>query len=56
VWAVTLNEQGLVGGDAEAARTRLAAELGVPVFLPLRDDLAELVEIVKHRIETQEAP
>ena len=56
VWALTLNEHGLVGSEAEAARTRLAAELGVPVFLPLRDDLAGLVEIVKQRIGTKEAP
>ena len=50
VWAVTLNEQGLSAGAAEDARGRLAAELGVPVFLPLHDDLSPLVEVIRQRI------
>jgi hypothetical protein len=42
-----LNEQGLAGSAAEVARSTLAAELGLPVFLPLRDDLGRLAEIVR---------
>lgn len=49
VWAVTLNEERLSEGGAEAARQRLEAELGMPVFLPLRDGLAPLVELLRDR-------
>jgi len=47
VLAITLNEEGLAGAAAEVARSTLAAELGLPVFLPLRDDLGPLAEIVR---------
>jgi predicted RecB family endonuclease len=36
---------------AEEARSRLAEKLGIPVVLPLRDDLNDLVEIIKNRID-----
>jgi uncharacterized NAD-dependent epimerase/dehydratase family protein len=49
VWAVTLNEQGLSPAEAEAARSRIKAELGLPVYLPLRDDLAQLAEVISER-------
>jgi uncharacterized NAD-dependent epimerase/dehydratase family protein len=49
VWAVTLNETGLDDEAAEAARSQLSRELGVPVFRPLRDDLAPLVQVVRER-------
>jgi uncharacterized NAD-dependent epimerase/dehydratase family protein len=51
VWAVTLNEEDLADQEAETARSRLAGELGIPVVLPLRDDLGALVEIIKRRID-----
>ena len=47
VWAVTLNEQGLSPDEAEAARSRIAAELGLPVYLPLRDDLSGLAARIR---------
>ncbi len=47
VLAITLNEEGLAGDAAEVARSTLEAELGLPVFLPLRDDLGRLAEIVR---------
>jgi len=50
VWAVTLNEQGMSGDTAEEARRRFARELGVPVFLPLHDDLSPLVGVIRERI------
>jgi uncharacterized NAD-dependent epimerase/dehydratase family protein len=50
VWAVTLNEENMTVQEAEEARSRLAAELGIPVMLPLREDLEDLVEVVKRRI------
>lgn len=53
VWAVTLNEQGLSPDEAEAARSRIEAELGRPVFLPLRDDLTQLAEVISERVRAQ---
>jgi len=47
VLALTLNEEGMTLREVEEARSRLANELGIPVVLPLRDDLGELVEIVR---------
>jgi len=47
VLGVTLNEEGMTPRGAEEARARLVEELGIPVVLPLRDDLEELVEIVR---------
>ena len=47
VLAVTVNEEGMGPREAEDHRSRLAEELGVPVVLPLRGDLGELVEIVR---------
>jgi uncharacterized NAD-dependent epimerase/dehydratase family protein len=47
VLALTLNEEGMSPREAEAARSRLAEDLGIPVVLPLRDDLGGLVEIVR---------
>jgi uncharacterized NAD-dependent epimerase/dehydratase family protein len=52
VWAVTLNQENLADQEAEEARSRLAGELGIPVVLPLRDDLGDLVEIIKGRIDS----
>jgi len=51
VWAVTLSEEGIVSEEIEDVRLRLADELGIPVVLPLRDDLNNLVEIIKNRID-----
>jgi uncharacterized NAD-dependent epimerase/dehydratase family protein len=51
VWAVTLSEEGMALEEAHEARSRLAEELGIPVMLPLRDDLNDLVEIIKNRID-----
>jgi uncharacterized NAD-dependent epimerase/dehydratase family protein len=51
VWAVTLNQEGMTPEAAEEARSRLAEKLGIPVVLPLRDDLNDLVEIIKNRID-----
>jgi uncharacterized NAD-dependent epimerase/dehydratase family protein len=56
VWAVTLNEEGMAPGDAESHRSRLAEELGTPVLLPLRDNLGELVEIIRGHIDPRGAP
>jgi uncharacterized NAD-dependent epimerase/dehydratase family protein len=47
VLAITLNEEGLAGDAAEVARRKLEAELETPVFLPLREDLGRLVELVR---------
>ena len=56
VWAVTLNEEGMAPGDAESHRSRLAEELGTPVLLPLRDNLGELIEIIRGHIDPSGAP
>ena len=56
VWAVTLNEEAMTSQDAEEARLRLAEKLGIPVVLPLRDDLEDLAEIIKNRIDPGRAP
>lgn len=50
VWALTLNQEGLTGEQAEEARRRLQAELRLPVLLPLVDDLAGLVEVIRARV------
>jgi len=50
VWAVTLSEENMVPEDSEDIRLRMAQKLGIPVVLPLRDDLGDLVEIIKNRI------
>jgi uncharacterized NAD-dependent epimerase/dehydratase family protein len=55
VWAVTLSEEGMTAQDSEEVRHRMAKELGIPVVLPLRDDLDDLVEIIKNRINPGEA-
>jgi uncharacterized NAD-dependent epimerase/dehydratase family protein len=52
VLAVTLNEENLSADEAEKARSRLAAELGIPVVLPLRDDLKVLVEVIERWIDS----
>jgi len=51
VWAVTLSEENMVPEDSEDIRRRMAQKLGIPVVLPLRDDLGDLVEIIKNRID-----
>ena len=50
VWAVTVNEEGMEGRETEEVRLRMSEELGIPVVLPLRDDLGDLVKIIKERI------
>lgn len=50
VLAVTLNQEEMSAEEAEEARSRLAVELGIPVVLPLRDDLHALVEVVERWI------
>jgi uncharacterized NAD-dependent epimerase/dehydratase family protein len=55
VWAVTLNQENMAAREAEEARSRLAVELGIPVFLPLREDLGGLAEIIKQRIGSERA-
>jgi len=56
VWAVTLNEEGVGAEDREEIRLRMSEELGIPVVLPLRDDLNSLVEIIKNKIDPGRAP
>ena len=56
VWAVTLNEEGMERQEPEEIRLRLEEKLGIPVFLPLRDDLSGLVEIVKGKIPPGRVP
>lgn len=56
VWAVTLSEENIVSEDAEEMRLRMADKLGIPVFLPLRDDLSGLVEIIKNKTDPRRAP
>jgi len=56
VWAVTLSEENMVSEDSEDIRLRMAEKLGIPVVLPLRDDLNDLVEIIKNRIDPGRAP
>jgi uncharacterized NAD-dependent epimerase/dehydratase family protein len=51
VWAVTLSEENMASEDSEEVRLRMAETLGIPVVLPLRDDLNDLVEIIKNRID-----
>ena len=50
VWAVTLNEEGMDQQESEESKARLEERLGIPVFLPLRDDLGGLVEIIRRKI------
>ena len=47
---MTLSEEGMNDQDPEEIRLRIAEELGIPVFLPLRDNLDELVEIIKNKV------
>jgi uncharacterized NAD-dependent epimerase/dehydratase family protein len=56
VLAVTINEENLSAEEAEEARSHLATELGIPVVLPLREDLKELVGIVRRRIDSGGTP
>jgi uncharacterized NAD-dependent epimerase/dehydratase family protein len=56
VWAVTLSEEYMVSEDLEEVRLRMVEKLGIPVALPLRDDLNDLVEIIKHRIDPGKTP
>ncbi len=49
VWAVTLHEEGLAAGEAEAVRARVEREVGLVTVLPLRDG----VERVAERIRTE---
>ena len=51
VWAVTLSEENMVPEDSEDIRLRMAQKLGIPVVLPLLDDLGDLVDIIKNRID-----
>ena len=53
VLAVTLNEEG-IEGEAENVRRSLAQELGIPVVLPLRGGMEEVVAAIKSRILTGE--
>ncbi len=50
VLAVTLNDENMTAGEAEETRSRFAEELGIPVMLPLRNDLGELVETIRRWI------
>ena len=56
VWAVTINEEGMQDLDREEIRLRMADELGIPVVLPLRDDLDDLAEVVKNKLQSERAP
>jgi uncharacterized NAD-dependent epimerase/dehydratase family protein len=52
VLAVALNEENMSAEEAEEARSHLAKELGIPAVLPLREDLYELAEIIRRRIDS----
>jgi len=56
VWALTVSEEGMTSEDPEEIRLRMAEKLGIPVVLPLRDDLNDLVEIIKKRIDPGRSP
>ncbi len=56
VWAVTLSEEGMTFEAAQEAQSSLAEKLGVPVVLPLRDNLEDLVQVIKDRIEPGRTP
>lgn len=56
VWAVTLSEENMASKEAEEIRLDMAERLGIPVFLPLRDDLSGLVEIIKRKISPERLP
>jgi uncharacterized NAD-dependent epimerase/dehydratase family protein len=47
VLALAVNEEGLSQEHADTAREQLSRQLGIPAFLPLRDDLSDLAKIVK---------
>lgn len=47
VLALCVNEQDLKLEQAQEMRDRLAAEHGLPTFLPLGEDLADLVEVIR---------
>lgn len=51
VWAVTLNEEGLDLGSLDRVRGALQTELGLPVLLPLRDDLEALAALLRSRLD-----
>ena len=53
---MTLSEENMVSEDAEEIRLRMADKLGIPVFLPLREDLSGLVEIIKNKTDPRRAP
>ena len=53
---MALSEEGMEDRDPEEIRLRMSEELGIPVVLPLRDDLNSLVEIIKNKIDPGRAP
>lgn len=50
VWAVTLNPEGLAEDEIENVRSGLAAELGLPVVVPLRDGVGEVATVIIERL------
>lgn len=53
VLAVSIHEDGLDVEELEDRRSRLAAELSVPVVLPLRGGVEEIVDILVARVQRQ---
>ena len=50
VWAVCVSEHEMRRDEAEATRESLEVELGLPVFLPLRDGVGGVVEVIERKI------
>lgn len=53
--ALTLNGEGLTGGELAAARRDLERDLGIPVFLPLEEGLGSLVAVVRKFLRDEAA-
>lgn len=51
VWAICVHEEGMTGGEAEAARAQLATEHDLPTFLPLSTGIGGLAELLRARLE-----
>lgn len=49
VMAVTLNEENMDPEEAREVRSKLAAELGIPVVLPLQEGVVDLAEMIRAR-------
>ncbi len=55
VWALCIHEEGMAVGESQSHAKRMAAEYGLPTFLPMQGELDGLARLVQEKLAGERA-